>query len=73
MEEVSTVCGRNAELLLMFRPLIPGGLQPPQTTQNRNLKTYFVDIMISKHLRDLPFSLIRPLKSADDSTLNFEE
>jgi hypothetical protein len=39
---------------------------PPQTTQNQNLKnTDFVDI-ISNVLRDLPFSLNQPLKSAND-------
>jgi hypothetical protein len=39
----------------------------PQTPQNRNLKkkTDFVDIMIQKALRDLPFSRNQPLKSAD--------
>jgi hypothetical protein len=44
---------------------------PLQTHQNRNLKnTDFVDI-ISKLLRDLPFSRNQPLKSADDCTLEF--
>jgi hypothetical protein len=44
------------------------GLQPPtKPLQNRNLKnTYFVDIMISKVLRDLHFSRNQTLKSADD-------
>jgi hypothetical protein len=51
------------------------GLQPPQaaappphqTPRNRNLKNkYFIDIMIPKVLRDLPFSRNQPLKSADD-------
>ena len=44
------------------------GLQPyPQNPQDRNLKkTDFVDIMISKVSRDLPFSRNQPLKSADD-------
>jgi hypothetical protein len=44
------------------------GLQPPpHTPQNRNLKnTDFVDIMISKVLRDLPFSRNQTMKSADD-------
>jgi hypothetical protein len=43
-------------------------LQPPsQTLHNRNLKnTDLVDIMISKVLRDLPFSLNEPLKSANE-------
>jgi hypothetical protein len=53
-----------------------GGLQPdsPPTPspKNRNLKnTDFVDIMISKVLRDFSFSRNQPLKSADDSTLEF--
>jgi hypothetical protein len=40
---------------------------PPQTLRNRNLKnTDFVYIMISKVLRDFPFSRNQPLKSADD-------
>jgi hypothetical protein len=46
-----------------------GGLPgySPQNSQNRNFKnTDFVDIMISKVLRDLPFSRNQPLKSADD-------
>jgi hypothetical protein len=50
------------------------GLQPPQTPQKPKFKkknTDFVDIMISKALRDLPFSRNQPLKSADDSTLEF--
>jgi hypothetical protein len=43
----------------------------PQTPQNRNFKnTDFVD-MTSKVLRDLPFSRNQPLKSADDSILEF--
>jgi hypothetical protein len=43
------------------------GLQPPQSHQNQNLKnTDFVDIMISKVLRDLSFSKNQPLISADD-------
>jgi non-canonical (house-cleaning) NTP pyrophosphatase len=42
------------------------GLQPPPNPQNRNLKgTDFVDV-ISKVLRDFPFSRNQPLKSADD-------
>jgi hypothetical protein len=43
------------------------GLQPPpQTPKNQNLKnTDFVDIMIPKVLRDLPFSWNQPLKSTD--------
>jgi hypothetical protein len=47
----------------------PGGAAtaPPQTPENRNLKnTDFVDIMISKVLRDLPFSRNQPLISVDD-------
>jgi hypothetical protein len=44
------------------------GAPPPP---NRNLKnTDFVD-MTSKVLRDLPFRRNQPLKSADDSTLEF--
>jgi hypothetical protein len=40
---------------------------PNPPPQNRNLKnTDFADIMISKDLRDFPFSRNRPLKSADD-------
>jgi hypothetical protein len=40
--------------------------QPPQIPQNLNLKnTNFVD-MVSKVLRDLPFSRNQPLKSAND-------
>jgi hypothetical protein len=40
---------------------------PPQTTQNLDLKnTEFVDIIVSKVLRNLPFSRDQPLKSADD-------
>jgi hypothetical protein len=45
------------------------GYSPPPTKppQSRNLKnTDFVDIMIPKVLRDLPFSRNQPLKSADD-------
>jgi hypothetical protein len=39
----------------------------PQTPQNRNLKnTDFVDIVVSKVLRNFPFSGNQPLKSADD-------
>jgi hypothetical protein len=42
------------------------GLQPLQTPQNPNLKnTDLVDIMISKVLRDFPFSRNQPLESAD--------
>jgi hypothetical protein len=38
-----------------------------QTPQNRNFKnTDFVDTIVSKVLRDLPFSRNQPLKSADD-------
>jgi hypothetical protein len=36
----------------------------PQTRNSKN--TDFVDIMISKVLRDFPFSRNQPLKSADD-------
>jgi hypothetical protein len=44
-----------------------GGLQLPQTLQYRNLKnTDFVDIMISKVLRDFRFGQNQPLKAADD-------
>jgi hypothetical protein len=39
----------------------------PQTPQNRNLEnTDLVDTVISKVLRDLPFSRNQPLKSADE-------
>jgi hypothetical protein len=39
----------------------------PQKPQNWNLKyTDFVDTMISRVLRDFPFSRNQPLKSADD-------
>jgi hypothetical protein len=37
-----------------------------QSPQNRNLKTDFLDIMVSKVLCYLPFSLNQPLKSAVD-------
>jgi hypothetical protein len=47
-----------------------GGFQAPPPTpnlQNQNLKeTDFVGTMVSKVLRDLPFSQYQPLKSADD-------
>jgi hypothetical protein len=43
-----------------------GRAAPPQTLQNRNLKTNFIDMVISKVLRDIPFSRNQPLKSADD-------
>jgi hypothetical protein len=40
---------------------------PPQIPENLNLKnTDFVDVVISKVLRDLPFRRRQPLKSADD-------
>jgi hypothetical protein len=55
---------------------VPAGAHPrggglpgctPQSAQNRNLKsTDFVDIIISKVLRDLPFSRNQPLKLADE-------
>jgi hypothetical protein len=48
---------------------LPGwsGPPPPTNTPNRNLKnTDFVDVKISKVLRDLPFGRNQPLKSADD-------
>jgi hypothetical protein len=49
---------------------VPKGELPacsPPNLQNRNLKnTDFVDIMISKVLRDFPFSQNEPLKLADD-------
>jgi hypothetical protein len=42
------------------------GCNPPNP-QNRNLKSSgFVDIMVSKVLRDFPFSRNQSLKSADD-------
>jgi hypothetical protein len=44
----------------------PGGGEAA-ASPNRNLKnTGFVDIMISKFLRDFPFSQNQSLKSADD-------
>jgi hypothetical protein len=44
----------------------------PAHPQSRDLKNRdFVDIMISEASRDLPFSRNQPLKSADDSTLEF--
>jgi hypothetical protein len=44
-----------------------GGAQPSKTPRNRNLNsTDFVDTMITDVLRDLPFSRIHALKSADD-------
>jgi hypothetical protein len=44
-----------------------GGLQAPQTRENRNVKnTDFVDIMISEVLRDFLFSRNQTLKSADN-------
>jgi hypothetical protein len=40
---------------------------PPQTTQKPKFKkTHFVDTIILKGLRGLPFSQIKALKSADD-------
>jgi hypothetical protein len=43
------------------------GLELPPYSPNRNLKnTDFVDILLSKVLRDLPFSRNQPLKSPDD-------
>jgi hypothetical protein len=45
---------------------LPEWAPPPQKPLNQNLKnTDFVDI-ISKILRDLPFSWNQPVKSADD-------
>ena len=42
-------------------------LQPPKPPKNRNFKiSDFVDIIISRVLRDLPFSRNQPLKSTDD-------
>jgi hypothetical protein len=44
-------------------PAVP----PSKPPQNRNLKdTDFVDMMLSKILRDLPISRNQPLKLADD-------
>jgi hypothetical protein len=44
-----------------------GGCSPAAPPTKRNLKnTDFVDTMLSKGLRDFPFSLHEPLKSADD-------
>jgi hypothetical protein len=40
----------------------PAAPKPPKTEIK---KTYFVDIITSKVLRDLPFSQNQPLKSAD--------
>jgi hypothetical protein len=46
---------------------LPGGSPTPANPQNCNLKnTDFVGIMISRVLRDCPFSKNQPLKSADD-------
>jgi hypothetical protein len=46
---------------------VAGPLPSPQNPQNRNLKnTDFVDIVMSKVLRDSPFSRNQPVKSADD-------
>jgi hypothetical protein len=48
---------------------VAAGLQPPPppNAQNRNLKnTYFAYIMISRVLRDLPFSRNQPLKLSND-------
>jgi hypothetical protein len=60
---------------MYFTGAAKGGLRvcsPAKPPQNRNLKNiYFVDIMVSKVLRDLPFSRNQSLKSADDSTLEF--
>jgi hypothetical protein len=43
------------------------GMQTHQPSQNRNLENReFVDIMISKVLRDLPFGRNHPLRSAGD-------
>jgi hypothetical protein len=54
------IIGTLKGCLLGFSP-------PPQTPQNRNLKnTAFIYFMISKVLRDFPFSRKQPLKSADD-------
>jgi hypothetical protein len=40
---------------------------PPKRPQNRNLKKKdLVDIILTKVLRDFPFSRNQPLKSADD-------
>jgi hypothetical protein len=55
--------------LVFVRGAPTGGCQAaaPPPHKPPNLKnTYFVDIMISKVLRDLPFSRNQPLKSADD-------
>jgi hypothetical protein len=42
-------------------------MQPPKTPKDQNLKsTNFVNIMVSKVLRDLPFSRNQSLQSADD-------
>jgi hypothetical protein len=43
---------------------VPGCDLPPPPNEIK--KTDFVDIIISKILRDLHFSLNQPLKSADD-------
>jgi len=43
------------------------GLQLPQIPQNLNLEnSLFVETMISKVLRHLPFNRCQPLNSADD-------
>jgi hypothetical protein len=46
------------------------GCSPPKPPKIKK-KTDFVDIMISKVLREFPVSRNQPLKSADDSTLEF--
>jgi hypothetical protein len=42
------------------------GLQPSNPPKPKLKEIYFVDIMISKVLRDFPFSRNQPLKTADD-------
>jgi hypothetical protein len=69
-----TTCGWNTETAIFNKSLRRGcggggcwAADPAQTPQKRNLKTTdFVDTMISKVLRDFPFILNQPLKSADD-------
>jgi hypothetical protein len=46
-------------------------LQPPKTLKPKFKKTDFCRYYDIKLLRDLPFSRNQPLKSADDSTLEF--
>jgi hypothetical protein len=44
---------------------LPGCSPPPKPSKTKLKNTEFVNIMISKVLRNLPFSRNQPLKSAD--------